>query len=347
VPLQSLRNPGRFRWFLLWLAAFYATWLSIVVANHAWGSVARHWAIAVAMVAGSYVAGSTPMGGGTIGFPILVLFFDHPAAMGRDFGFAIQSIGMTSASIFILCARRPLEKPILKWAMLGSLIGTPPAVAFLAPRVDDVVVKVLFAVVWASFGMMHFVKLREICAASGMTRMSRSFDRTAGLLVGLVGGALIASVTGVGIDMLLYVVLVLLARADLKIAIPTSVIIMAWTSLVGIASLLVLSRVAPTTWQLDPQLFGHWLAAAPIVAIGAPVGAFVVARVGRKPTLLVVSTLCGLQFLWMAWHERERLGPAGLALSVAGILVFNAAFHVMYRQGIRLERRLGHTGSPP
>jgi len=44
-----------------------------------------------------------------------------------------------------------------------------------------------------------------------------------------------ASLTGVGIDMIVYCVLVLLFRADLKVAIPTSVIVMAATSLMGTA----------------------------------------------------------------------------------------------------------------
>lgn len=342
LPRAEERSPRRLRWFLLWLAVFYGGWLGLVLGNGGGATLVAHHGIALAMAAGSYVAGSTPMGGGTIGFPILVLLFGEPATLGRDFGFAIQSIGMTSASIFILCMGRPLERRILRWAMLGSLFGTPLGVAFVAPRVDEIVVKMLFAVVWASFGVMHFVKLRAICDASGITRMPPAFDRVAGLGVGLVGGMLVASVTGVGIDMLLYVVLVLLARADLKIAIPTSVIIMAWTSLVGCASVLALSRLDPGSWQVAPGLFGHWLAAAPVVALGAPLGAFVVERIGRRPTLLVVSVLCGLQFVWMAWHERSALGAWGVALSLAGLLAFNAAFHVMYRAGARFERLRGH-----
>src|SRR2546421_96666 len=80
---------------------------------------------AAAMLAGSYVAGSTPVGGGTVGFALLVLFFDLPAALGRDFSFAIQSAGMTSAGIFILARRQPIESQMLIWAMLGAAIGTP------------------------------------------------------------------------------------------------------------------------------------------------------------------------------------------------------------------------------
>lgn len=334
---------GKIRWFLLWLVGFYATWGAIVLASDAWEVVAEHWGIALAMAAGSYVAGSTPMGGGTVGFPILVLVFDQSASLGRDFGFAIQSIGMTSASIFILCTGRPLERRLLLWAMLGSLVATPVAVAFFAPHVDERLMKMLFAVVWGSFGIMHFAKIQEICEATGMTRTSAAFDRAAGLLIGVVGGGLVASLTGVGIDMLLYVVLVLLARADLKIAIPTSVVIMAWTSLVGIASLFTISRVAPSIWTPDPELFGSWLAAAPVVALGAPLGVYAVNLIGRKPTLLIVSALCLVQFVWMAWSQRDGLGALGVGLSIAGLLAFNLAFHVMYGLGRRLERRRGHT----
>lgn len=344
--VAGVRGIGRMRWFALWLLAFTGSWLAIVVLGGHWQTVVHHWGIAAAMAAGSYVAGSTPMGGGTVGFPVLVLLFDRPATLGRDFAFAIQSIGMTSASIFILCSGRPIERRILRWSMVGSLVATPPALAFLAPHVADLPAKLLFAVAWASFGMMHFVKLREVCAASGITRMSDRFDRVAGLVVGVLGGAVISSITGVGIDLLLYVVLVLLSRADLKIAIPTSVIVMAWTSLVGISSLALLSHADPGRWSLSPDLFGNWLAAAPVVALGAPLGAFVVQRIGRRPTLLFVSVLCVGQLGWTLWHERARLDAFTLLLALGGLLAFNAAFHLMYGAGRRLERRRGHAAEP-
>src|SRR5690606_32971474 len=121
-------------WFL-WLGFFYAIWLTIVVLGDHWSTLADHWTIAAAMAAGSYAAGSTPMGGGTVGFPILVLLFDQPAALGRDFSFAVQSIGMTSASIFILARRQPLAWGMLKGAMVGSLLGTPLGIFLVAPFV--------------------------------------------------------------------------------------------------------------------------------------------------------------------------------------------------------------------
>lgn len=53
--------------------------------------------------------------------------------------------------------------------------------------------------------------------------------------------------------------------------------------------------------------------------------------------------LCLVQFGWMAWSERASLGGPGLALSLAGLLALNVAFHVMHALGLHLERRRGHT----
>ena len=100
-------------------------------------TVLEHWPMAAAMAVGSYLAGSTPMGGGTVGFPVLVLMMDMPATLGRDFSFAIQAIGMTSASIYILCRRQELEWPMLRAALPGALLGTPLGIAFVAPLASD------------------------------------------------------------------------------------------------------------------------------------------------------------------------------------------------------------------
>lgn len=64
MPLPAIR-PGSLRhlWpWLLWLAAFYAVWLGLLTVPGNAALVRAHWPIAVAMLFGSYVAGSTPMG---------------------------------------------------------------------------------------------------------------------------------------------------------------------------------------------------------------------------------------------------------------------------------------------
>lgn len=316
--------------FLVWLVGFYLAWSLIVVVGGRWETVRSHWPIALAMSFGSYIAGSTPMGGGTVGFPVLVLLFDMPGSLGRNFGLAVQSIGMVSASIYIFAARRPLHWGLLRSGLLGASLGTPLGAAFVAPIVPDLWVKLLFGVVWASFGIMHLVKLRELVSAEGVTQHWQRWDGLIGFLVGISGGV-VSSITGVGIDMMIYATLVLLYRADLRISIPTSVVLMAFTSVVGIGSNLTLSRIRPDLYQVDPEVFANWLAAAPVVAIGAPLGAVVVELISRKPTLLIVSALCIGQFVWTLVHERVT-GPA-LGGALLAVVVFNAIFHVLYSLG--------------
>ena len=318
--------------WLVWLAGFYAVWISIVFVGNHWQTLVEHWGIALTMAIGSYAAGSTPMGGGTVGFPVLVLLFGEAPTLGRDFSFAIQSIGMTSATLFILCRRQPIEWPMLRWAVLGSAIGTPIGVLLLAPLVSGLFIKVLFAVVWCSFGVLHLYRLKEIVRHEGLAPGAHRFDRNAGFLVGLLAGATVSSITGVGVDMVLYAVLVLLCQADLKIAIPTSVIIMTFTSLFGLVTKTLFG-------SLQPGVFENWLGAAPVVILGAPLGAFIVNRIGRTSTLLVVSILCVGQFLWTLQNEWGALGILGAGIALAGVLLFNLGFEYLHRVGGRFDRR--------
>ena len=318
--------------FVVWLALFYLAWLTLVISGGHLQAVLEHWPIAVAMLGGSYVAGSTPLGGGSVGFPVLVMVMDLPATLGRDFSFAVQAVGMTSASIYILSRRQPIEWPMLRAALVGALIGTPLGVVHVAPLVSDLAIKLLFATLLCSFGVLHLRRINEITGYHGITPTDLAFDNKAGFIIGLLGSMTVASITGVGIDMMIYMVLVLLCHADLKIAIPTSVILMAFTSLLGITIKWLAGSVQPGTFE-------NWLAAAPVVALGAPLGALVVSRMGRRPTLLFVSLLCVGQFIWTLVHERGSLTPWSLCASLLGVLLFLLVFQDLYSRGNQLARR--------
>jgi len=318
---MSIRKPPPHHlwiWFL-WLILFYGGWVGFIIGGGWWEVALAHWPMALAMAFGSYAAGSTPMGGGTVGFPILVLLFDQPAQLGRDFSFAVQSIGMTSASILILARRQPLAWAMLWGALCGATIGTPLGIFLVAPWFPGLWVKVTFAVAWGSFGLLHFWRIRELAAHDGMTDFDERWDWRVGFLVGLLACATIVAVSGVGVDMVLYAVLVLLCRADLRIAIPTSVVIMAYSSVLGILIKLTITGV-------EPGVFGNWLAAAPIVALGAPLGVFAVHLLGREPTLLIVAALCVGQLIWTLSREWHLLGPVGTAITLLAVLLCLAGF---------------------
>ncbi|QDV25462.1 Sulfite exporter TauE/SafE [Aureliella helgolandensis] len=270
------------------------------------------------------------MGGGTVGFPVLVLFFDLPGSLGRNFALAVQAIGMVSASIYIFAARRPVDWDILRPAIAGAILGMPLGAVWIAPYVPDLWVKLTFAVVWCSFGVLHLLKLKELIAAQGTRVRNPQPLRRIGFSIGLLGGV-VAAVTGVGIDMIVYATLVLLYRSDLKVAIPTSVVIMAFTSLLGISTNYLLATAFPAHFSIAPEVFANWLAAAPVVALGAPIGSIVVNLISRAPTLILVSILCIGQFLWTLIDEQV----SGLTLLVAlgGVLIVNAVFQLLYRVG--------------
>jgi uncharacterized protein len=316
------RSPGaRPRWlFFLWLALFYVSWTAFVLGGGRWPVVVAHWPIALAMLFGSYVAGSTPMGGGSVAFPILVLLFGEPVRLGRDFSFAVQSLGMGSAVLYMLVSGRPLAWGVLRWALLGSAIGTPLGLVVFAPHATEVQVKLLFAVVWAGFGVMTLLRLRELAAQSGILARGPRIERGAGLSVGLVGGACLAALTGVGVDMLLYSVLVLLFRADLKLAVPSAVTLMAFTSLVGLATRFSLAAIEPAQAGFAPGLWEYWLGAAPIVVVGAPLGALAVSLVPRVFTLRFVSLLCLAQLAWVCAQARLSGSALGLVMGAVAAL---------------------------
>jgi len=81
-------------------------------------SFETYYPLAIAMIFGSMIAGSTPIGGAVVAFPVSVLFIGFTASQGRDFSLMIQSVGMTAASFLIF-----LTKPDLM-IKYGELVAT-------------------------------------------------------------------------------------------------------------------------------------------------------------------------------------------------------------------------------
>ena len=284
---------GEVNYYMLgWKAyviTFLCIWAVVVFGLGYWPGVKAHWQMAIVMIMGSLVAGSTPMGGGTVAFPILVLVFGQPAANARNFGLIIQALGMTSAMIFILGRKVPLPFRVLAGSTLGSIVGFIFGQFVVGPHVPQTLVKLLFSCLWMSFGLLTLAKNTEICGLKGKLPNDPAVGLI-GFVAGLVGGT-IASMIGVGVEMMVYTAMVLIFRADLKIAVPTAVSAAALASIVGAALHLGLH-------DIDSNAFYNWLAAGPIVIFGAPTGTWLVSVLPRVKVLYFVSTLCVLQFVW-------------------------------------------------
>ncbi len=82
-------------------------WLTIALREDVLAtSFNQYYPLSIAMVFGSLIAGSTPLGGGVVAFPVSVLTIKFTPSQGRDFSLMIQSCGMTAAS-FLVMMKRP------------------------------------------------------------------------------------------------------------------------------------------------------------------------------------------------------------------------------------------------
>ncbi|MDZ7791495.1 MAG: sulfite exporter TauE/SafE family protein [Xanthomonadales bacterium] len=225
---------------------------------------------------------------------------------------------------------------MLKGAIAGTLVGAPIGIFLIAPLVPEVWVKVCFSVIWAGFGLLHLYRINEIAAHSGIIDFNERWDIRLGLVLGTLSSATVVAVTGVGIDMVVYAALVLLCRADLKIAIPTSVVIMAFASVYGVL-------LKSLTTGMQPGVFEQWLAAAPVVALGAPLGVYIVGLIDRKHTLLFVATLCVGQFVWTCTKEFDALGLVGVGIALLAVSFLLFVFERLRLWGNVLAGELPNT----
>jgi hypothetical protein len=60
--------------------------------------------------------------------------------------------------------------------------------------IPELWIKLTFAVVWASFGVLHLYRIGEIASHFGMTEFDERWDFRVGVVIGLSAGATVASV---------------------------------------------------------------------------------------------------------------------------------------------------------
>ena len=303
-----------------WGASGAATlaWFIAVSLAGLWGRVADNWESAVTMLFGSFLAGSSPEGGGAVAFPVFTKALDVPGSVARTFGLSIQAVGMSMAVLAIVLYRRPVERTALRWATPAALAGFvgglylfgEPTEVFWPSSFSSGWVKATFSVVLATTSLFMVRRLRSEESDGGDPV---EWDRGLRLIVvgaALAGGAL-SSLTGTGANILVFLVLVVVAGVDPKRALPTAIAVMAAVSVVGLAMLGIVDGQLDVTVVADrvtevgsvdvdmdagrADLLGLWLAAVPVVVWGAPLGSWAAARVRERWLVTFVACLAALE----------------------------------------------------
>jgi uncharacterized membrane protein YfcA len=325
---------------LVWLC-----WLIGMVGGDRWSLFADNWFMSVTMVVGSFIAGATSEGGGAVAFPVMTLVFEIAPATARDFSLMIQAVGMTAASATILYTRIPVERHALVWSSLGGALGIVFGIEVIAPYLTPRFTKMTFLAVWLAFAFALFwinrYRDREV------REEIEHFGRRHALLLagtGFVGGA-VSGLTGSGLDILTFSLLVLRFRISEKIATPTSVILMALNAVVGFAWKGGLAPLLGTaTAGMAPAAWNYWWVCIPIVVVGAPAGA----RFIRNRSRLFVA---GILYVSIAVQFVAGLAiiPQTVELVAYTAAVFAAAlwmFRAMARGGVRRLEWLAAQAAP-
>ncbi|AKD56988.1 sulfite exporter TauE/SafE family protein [Spirosoma radiotolerans] len=275
--------------------------------------LARRWAAALTMVFGSFIAGSSPEGSAAISYPVFTLLLKIPPSVARNFSFAIQSIGMTSASLLILGLRVRVDWNYIRFVTIGGIVGLIFGTYYVVPLISPAAAKLFFVSLWLSFGVTLW---RENRNPSRIVFESipnfQSADQIRLILFGLVGG-IISSIFGTGINIFTFCLVTIYYRLNEKVATPSSVLIMTIETILGFF------LHAQILHDFSQESFELWLTCIPVVVFFAPLGAFVITRLARSIIARLLYIILFVQFIGALIVIRPSAWQWGLCLLTLGI----------------------------
>ncbi len=311
----------RSRIFTVWFAIALALWALLFWQFNSLQFLASHWYYPAVMVLGAFVAGLTPEGGGAVAFPMLNVFLQVDRTLARDFSLMIQSIGMTSASIFLLTrpgTQLSRFRPLL-WFAPVCFAGFVTGMLTLQ-AIPVYLIQAFFLSLITTFVIAYvFSEHRGTRQAPAIASLA---DRTWLVLILFLGG-LCASLFGTGADIILYTLMVTRFRMEEKAATHFSIILMAATSVLGFAWRALV--------QDDISAFQvrTWLCAWPVVLFMAPFGAYMLGKIKVEWMLRAIVILNILQ---LAYFNLNKPSLEKTAASIVFCILLGAIFFISLRR---------------
>ena len=290
-------------------------WLIVLEPSFALKNTIANWEIALTMVFGSMVAGGTSLGGGAVAFPVLTKVLEIPPHEAKVFALAIQTIGMGAASITIIAMKTKLEWRLISLITLGGLPGIIISTLYLSFFIPASIIKISFSMIISSFAIfLWFLNHRNYSPK----RINYNFKQSLILiLTGFVGG-IISGLVGSGMDIVSFAVMILIFNLCEKNSTATSVILMALNSAIGflLHKFIMGDFIAPVS--------NYWLAAVPVVVIGAPLGTIICSHLNKNTIIRVLLVLILIDLI-----SSLLLIPLTIPVITTGIIVF-LTFTILY-----------------
>ncbi|MCW3835890.1 TSUP family transporter [Sphingomonas canadensis] len=322
------------RIFCGWWGGMMLLWVALFALRNSIPFLIEHWYYPAIMVLGAFIAGLTPEGGGAAAFPVLSVFLDVKREMARDFSLMIQSVGMTSASIWILSQRGhhlPSYAPVLWFvpvSFLGFVFGMQAMQAIPVYIIQALFLSLILTFTLAYISSKHRGELHLLHA--------RGFADHAMLAAVLFAGGIAASLFGTGADIAIYTLLVTRFRMDEKVATHISIMLMAAISILGCAYRFF--------WDGDVTDYQvrTWLCAYPVVLFMAPFGSYVLSRLNVE---WMLRAIVALNIFQIAYFNLKNPTWAKLAWSTGFSVVLFAVFWFSLARIVRQTARRRAAGA--
>eukprot|EP01083_Nonionella_stella_P261068 889393_1 len=130
-------------------------WLFIVISQNLWQDIfSRYWPLTIGMIGGSFLGGSTPLGGGVIVFPIAVLILNFTATESRDASILVQAVGMSAASFLLITSKSHLLHPTIIY--INIIFGCVGMLIASGIHQSADIINLIYTVTLLCFGMIYF-----------------------------------------------------------------------------------------------------------------------------------------------------------------------------------------------
>ncbi|MGS0536947.1 TSUP family transporter [Pseudoalteromonas sp. SaAl2] len=250
--------------------------------------------IAVTMAAGSFVAGGTALGGGAVAFPVMTKLLVIDPATAKVFSLAIQSFGMSAAAITIIFTGIKFYRNVVLVAAPIAIVGSSISLLFIAEYLPRLVVKGVFSCLLLCFALTLLWRLyhrrQYVCSETAIC-----VDYVSLAVVAFVGG-LASGLVGSGADIAIFALLIIACNANIQKATATSVLIMALTSVVSSVINYYFLDV------ISQQIEAYLLAAIPVVVVGAPLGAYLCAKMKSGQLIAFLLLLIAIEVVFTLYE---------------------------------------------
>jgi uncharacterized membrane protein YfcA len=258
------------------------------------------------------------LGGGAVAFPALTKLFAVEPTTAKSFSLAIQAVGMSSASLYIISRVRNLPYSFMALYLAGASVGLLVSFAFIEARIPAVDLRIAFTLFLLCF-LVVYLFTRHSHNVSVEAHLERTYRDVLVTLMGGVLGGLIAGLLGSGADLVGFCLLALYFRIEIIRATQVSVILMAVSSIIG------LGLKALFFGGVGGQVLDLWVLAAPVVLFGAPLGAALCRRIPPNLLLGFICTIVTAEVITtilLVPLDNNRLSIYGFAVVISLLVLF-------------------------